>query len=81
MNVFSVGPGARKGDSGACLIFQDSKNERYFLRGIVSTGKKDASSSISTFTDISYHLSWLDRIRSEIERETAAVNEITTMSS
>lgn len=79
LNFIFAGVGARKGDSGSGLIFYDNKKERYFLRGIVSAGKNedfwDVMTSIASFTDISYYLSWLSEERKILEKEEASVKK------
>lgn len=73
-----AGPGARKGDSGGGLVFYDDKERRYFLRGIVSSGKSDTwnkPTSVAAFTDISHYLTWLDTERKTVEREQARANK------
>jgi len=57
ITIYFSGTGARKGDSGSRFVFEEG--DRFYLRGIVRTKDKDSSSSISTFTDVSFYLNWI----------------------
>jgi len=52
-----LGPGVRKGDSGAGLMFLHSNF--YYLTGVVSLKDPNTNNSMAVFTDIKYHLQWV----------------------
>lgn len=57
---FILGPGVDEGDSGAGLTY--GHNGLYYLTGIVSIKNTQANDSIALFTDIFYHISWINDI-------------------
>lgn len=64
-----VGAGARQGDSGGGLLFRNPSTGLYFVRGIVSTRDKYSNNSVATFTDISYHIEWIQELYQETEKQ------------
>jgi len=50
-------------------MFRDANKERYYLRGIVSTRDRESNTNFATFTDISKHISWLEKIRLKVITE------------
>lgn len=71
-----IGAGARKGDSGAGLVFESEVDRLFYLRGIVSSRDKHSNSSVAKFTDLTFHIKWLDSIYRAIENEIAKRSEI-----
>lgn len=50
------------------MLFKGEDN-RYYLRGIVSTGNKFLNLSISAFTDLTYHIDWLAGVAKEVSKK------------
>lgn len=64
------------GDSGGGLVFKDETDGFFYLRGVVSN-RESGESSIATFTDITFHITWIKRIVISVDR--SAVDEDTSV--
>ena len=72
-HYYVSGPGPRNGDNGAGFIYRDESSSPYYLRGILSSGKERTpggaiKSALVSFTDLSFHISWLKEIHDEVHR-------------